>query len=306
MSDKYKGFLALLVCSVIFASFSIWVRLLGRDLLPYQQIGFRNGIALVISLMTMIFFKQSFRSISKVSLWWLTAYTVTFPIAVVLYTLSVLQTKIITTIFGLYLGSLVTSLVIGIFFFKEKITQGKVLSLGLVVTGLVVYIYPFDSNFFSIGIGLALLSGVFDALANSFRKFLAGKIDRFVLVALQMIGGLVVAIGLMSLYGQLTLPVLSPLSWIVGGIFGLSLVVISLLTLIGFSKFDLNLGTIVLSSELFFASIFGLLIFGEKATITELVGGTLILIATALANLEAADFTHFYKKITATAQQKKL
>lgn len=296
MSSQVKGFFSLLLCALIFASFSIWVRLLDVELLPYQQIGFRNSLALVISILVIAITRQSFRSMKAVSPWWLLAYTLTFPIAVVLYTLSVLQVPIMTTIFGLYLGSLITSLVVGISIFKESITLPKIISLGLVLLGLITYIYPFQSEMLSIGLLLAVASGGFDALANSFRKFLAGKIDRFVLVSLQMIGGLCVAGALMLVFQQTTLPSLSPVTWLIGLIFGLSLVAISYLTLVGFSNFDLNLGTVVLSTELFFAALLGYLVFKEAATPTQILGGALLLVASGITNVSEQQFRNLFSK----------
>lgn len=296
MSSQVKGFLSLLLCALIFASFSIWVRLLSVELLPYQQIGFRNALALIISIMVIVITRQSFRTIRAVSPWWLLAYTLTFPIAVVLYTLSVLQVPIMTTIFGLYLGSLITSLFVGVSIFKEAVTLPKMISLVLVLIGLITYMYPFQSEMLSVGLVLAIASGGFDALANSFRKFLAGKIDRFVLVSLQMIGGLCVALLLMFIFHQTALPTLSPIAWLIGLIFGLSLVAISYLTLVGFSNFDLNLGTIVLSTELFFAALLGYLIFKEAATLPQIVGGILLLLASGITNVSDQQFRSLFSR----------
>jgi drug/metabolite transporter (DMT)-like permease len=123
--NHLKGFFALLACAIIFASFSVFVRLLSVDFTPYQQIGFRNVIAFVVGLIAVMFSRQSFASLTKVPSKYILAYTLTFPVAVIFYTLSVLEIKIITTIFGLYLGALITSLVVGTLFFKEKITTLK-------------------------------------------------------------------------------------------------------------------------------------------------------------------------------------
>ena len=115
---KTKGFLALLASAIIFASFGIWVRILGQTLSPFQQIGFRNAISLVISIILIFGTKKTLSSLKQVKPIWLGLYAITFPLAVVFYTLSILQTKIVTTIFALYLGSLVFSLILGLMFFK--------------------------------------------------------------------------------------------------------------------------------------------------------------------------------------------
>lgn len=292
-----SGFLALLASAVLYASFSIWVRLLGRELSPAEQIAFRNSIALALAVVAVQLSKQSFGSLRKANPWLIVGYTLAFPIAVVLFTYSVLQTKIMTTLFWLYLSSLVTSLVVGVGYFKEKMTGQKILSLGLVVVGLAVYNYPFSGQFLSVGAGLAVLSGVFDATANGFKKFFSGKVDRFVLVALQMVGGLVVA-GILSLQQGFTFPSLSPTAWIVGVVFGFSLVLVSYLTLFGFSHFDLNLGTVVLASELFFASVLGWLIFQESVSLAEGIGGGLIFLATVVAQTTLFPLEKQWRQLT--------
>lgn len=282
---KTSGFLALLLSAFIFASFGILVRLLGQQLLPFQQIGFRNLIALVIAIAVILKTRPSFQTITTVKPIWLGLYAVSFSLSVIFYTLAILQTKIVTTIFALYLGSLVMSLIFGVIFFKEKLSLIKIMSLILVMVGLIIYAAPNLSEFLAVGTGLAFLSGFFDAIANSMRKFLGPKLPKIVLVAIQMITGLIIALGLMAWNAQLSLPMLSPQTLIVGTIFGLGLVSVSYLTLIGFTNFDLNLGTVVLASELFFASVFSFLIFHEVSSYYELIGGAIIILATFCAQL---------------------
>lgn len=290
------GFLALLASALLYASFSVWVRLLSIDLSPAEQIGFRNSIALVLAIVAVGLSRQSFGSLRKAQPLLILGYVLAFPIAVVLFTYAVLQTKIMTTLFWLYLSSLVTSLIIGVGYFKEKLTQQKIISLGLVVAGLATYNFPFSGQFLTIGAGLAVLSGVFDATANGFKKFFSGKVDRFVLVALQMVGGLVVA-GILSTQQTLTVPSLSPTTWVVGIVFGISLVLVSYLTLFGFSHFDLNLGTVVLASELFFASLLGWLVFQESVSLAEGIGGGLIFLATVVAQTTTFPLAKQWKSL---------
>ena len=290
------GFLALLASALLYASFSVWVRLLSVDLSPAEQIGFRNSIALVLAIVAVGLSRQSFGSLRKAQPLLIVGYVLAFPIAVVLFTYAVLQTKIMTTLFWLYLSSLVTSLVIGVGYFKEKLTHQKIISLGLVAAGLVTYNFPFSGQFLTVGAGLAVLSGVFDATANGFKKFFSGKVDRFVLVALQMVGGLIVA-GILSTQQTLTVPSLSPTTWVVGIVFGISLVLVSYLTLFGFSHFDLNLGTVVLASELFFASLLGWLVFQESVSLAEGIGGGLIFLATVVAQTTTVPLEKQWKRL---------
>jgi drug/metabolite transporter (DMT)-like permease len=133
----------------------------------------------------------------------------------------------------------------------------------------------------------AIMSGLLDAAANGFRKDLAGKIDKFILVFITTLGGVFVS-GLMMFYFNQSFNFVSGLStntWIVGLIFGFILVAINYLLLIGFQNFDLSLGVIVLSSELIFALLFGLLVFGERPLPKEIIGGAFVMAAVILPNL---------------------
>ncbi len=296
--NKVKGFLALFLAAIIFASFSIFIRLLSSDLMEFQQIGFRNFVGFLIGTLVVLFTKQSFASVGKVSPRYTLLYTLSFPLSVIFYTFAILQTKILTTLFGFYTGSLITSLVIGVLAFNEKIDRLKAISIGLVLLGFVSYMYPFTTNIFTVGFLLAMIGGFFDTVANSFRKYLAGKIDRFVLVVLQMVGGIAVAFPLMALSGQLHMPSISPLNWVIGIVFGGCLVVISYLLLVGFQNFDLNLGTVVMSSEMFFASVLAFIIFKEPSLPNELLGGALIILATVVVNftIEKEGKTHRFAR----------
>lgn len=293
--SKIQSFFALTLAAFLFGSFGIYVRFLSEELLPYQQIGFRNIIALIISVVMVLVTKQTFTTIKKVPLRVTILYALSFPLVVVFYTLAVLNTKIVTAIFGLYLGSLVGSLCLGMLLFQERLTRLKLLSLSLVGLGLLSYTYPFDLSSLGMGFIFALICGALDSVANAFKKHMSGKIDRFVLVVLQMLGGIVIAGVFMAGTGQLFFPILSFASWLIAVMFGISIVAISYLTLIGFQNFDLNLGTVVLATEIFFASIFALIFFQETASFNELLGGILIVLATVVANMSIKEEGRFQR-----------
>jgi drug/metabolite transporter (DMT)-like permease len=284
---KLIGFSSLLLAAFIFGSMAILVRFLSADLTAYQQIGFRYSLGLVLAFGLIVLLKRKI-NLSKIPKKYLFLYALAFPLSVVFYTLSVYQTKVITTIFGLYAGSLLFSLLLGFLFFKEKMTLLKAVSLVTVFIGLLLYSYPFSLSQLNAGFGLALLSGVMDAVANSFRKYLSGKTDRLVLASIPMVGGLLVAGVFMTAAHQLSFQTISPLSWVLGLVFGGLVLSISYLTLVGFQNFDLNLGTIILSSELFFGPALAFLFFRERPSFFELSGGVVIMIAIIIMNFDSS------------------
>ncbi len=284
---KKIGFLSLLLAAASYGSFGIWIRLLSHEMSIYQQIVFRNVIAFMFAILIIIIGKRYGADLKDVSKKNLILYALVVPIAVILYNIGMLNLKIAVATFAFYIGSIIFSELIGIIVFRDKITPLKLISLTLVVIGLGCFIYPFTSTTMSVGFWACLASGLFDGIGNGFRRNLAGKLDKFFLVAVTAIGGMVVS-GAMMINGHQTLTFINHLSvttWIIGIVFGLILMLVNYLLLIGFQNFELGPGVITLSTELFFALIFGLIVFREIPLAKELIGGLFILTASILPNL---------------------
>lgn len=285
------GFSALLACAAIFGSMGILTRFLGANFTAYQQIAFRYTFGSSIGIILALFLRKkvSFNSVPKP---FLLLYTFTFPVEITLWTISVLHTTILTTVAVFYAGSLLSSLLVGHFVFDEKISTKKLISGVFTLIGLAMYMYPFSfANLLNIGIIFALLSGLLDTAANSFRKHLSGKMDRLVLALLPMLGGVTLSLILMGASHQLAFPPISLFSWFIGLLFGICVLAISYLTLVGFHNFDLNLGTIVLSAELLFAPIFAYLFLREVPSSQEFVAAFFIGAAIVMMNLKISFST---------------
>lgn len=284
MKKTYSGLISLLTAGVLFGSFGVWVRLLSSDLSSYQQIAFRNIVALIIAILIIFVakIKLNFNGVSKKNL---LLFGLSFPTAVVFYTASVLNTSIMLSIFSFYFGSIFASLLLGIIIFQEKLTRMKVFSMLAVLIGFYILVQPEGIAQIDRGMLYGVVAGLFDTISNVFRKHLSGKLDRVVLTLVPQIGGLLVATSLMAYFGDLTLPTISPTNYIVGLIFGGMIFAINYLTLYGFQHFDLNLGTITISSEVVFASLFGWIIFAEVPRTYDLYGATFIILAIIIGNL---------------------
>ncbi len=284
---KSLGFISLFASALAFGSFGIWIRLLSEEMSIYQQIVLRNTSALVISVIIVLATKQ----FSKVD--WKTiniknflTYVILVPLAVIAYNVAMIDTKIAVATFAFYVGTILTGWAAGVFFFKEKLTTEKWVSLILVLIGLALFAYPFSS--ISVGLIAGIISGVLDGAANGFRKDLAGKVSKLVLVMFTAIGGVIISGGMMIVFNQDLgfMSTISNTSWGIGIFFGSLLVLLNYLLLVGFQNFDLSLGSIVLSLELLFALLFGFLFLKEFPNSREIFGGLLILLANVLPNLK--------------------
>ena len=285
---RFVGFTSLFLTSALFGSFAIWIRLLSSELSTYQQIVFRNIIAFVFATLFILLRKTDLKKLATVNKFKLAAFTLLVPLAVILYVIAILETKISVVTFAFYAGTISTSWLIGVLFFKEKINKIGLSSLLFVAVGLFFLTYPFSIRTLSFGFVIAIVSGIVDSFGHALRKDFTGKIDRLLLVLLTTIGGVILS-GTMILVSNNDLnffPQITNTGWIIGIIFGFSLVAVNFLLLLGFQNFDLSLGSIVLVAELFFATVFAMIVLKEFPTKLELVGGVFILIASILPNLE--------------------
>jgi len=282
--NKTKGFLSLLSAGFLFGIFGIFVRLLNSEMTNFQQIFFRSVVGFILASGIIILFKKKV-SIKNISLVNLLLFAISLPLTIVFYTLSILKTKIIVSVAALFLGSILLSLVAGILFFKEKLTVKKGLAIISSILALYFFTAPFSFKNINIGLVFGILSGFMDTLSNTFKKHLGDKVDRFLLVSIQMMGTIIISLVLMLYTKTLFIPQISPFILLVGLLFGFFLMLNNYLMLVGFHNFDLNLGTIILSSELLFAFIFGYLFYKEMPTSNELIGGGLITFSIIIAHL---------------------
>lgn len=288
MTNKTKGFLALLASGITFGSFGIWVRLLSSELTSYQQIVFRNLFALSFTVLIIILKKINWKEIRTINRHKLISFAFVVPISVILYVFAVTNEKIAVVTFAFYGGTIITSWLLGMLFLKEKPDKLGWVSLLLVFIGLIVMNYPMSFTSLSFGFVLAFLSGATDGLANYLRKSLGGNLNKFLLVLLTAIGGVLVS-GFMILLSGNNLLFMTDLPtnvWLTGILFGGLLILVNFLLLYGFQHFDVSLGSIVLSTELFFATFFAVIVFREVPSLFEIIGGILILVGVVVPNIQ--------------------
>lgn len=282
LSDRAKGGLALFGASAIYASFGPLIRTLSEMFGDYTQVGARMGLAFLFLLAVAFAFKL----VRKLTLKQV-GYSVLLGIIsigiVVAFTISVIEVKIATAVFLLYAASMVSSLVLGTIFFKESLGVQKIIALVLAFIGL----WMFGDVLIALTLGVlaALFSGVCEGFGNVVRKKLKG-VDKTTVLLWQFF---VSAVGALLLAIFLSEPMIKDVSAgpvIALVIFAFLQLGLNNLLLFGFQHFDVNIGTVILSLELFFAAILGFIFFGEALTTNELLGGVAIFVASVVSAWE--------------------
>ncbi len=105
----------------------------------YEQIFIRSIVTLL--LLMIVGRKQIKLAIPKNKIFILIICALAFPLSAILYTVSIETIKATNTIFALYIGSIFTSILIGFYFFKEKMTINKVISFVTILIAITIISY---------------------------------------------------------------------------------------------------------------------------------------------------------------------
>lgn len=216
---------------------------------------------------------QDRRAFFSVRVW---GFGVTFPIAMLLWTLSIVWGTVRSGTFGLYFGSLLASIPLGKMFFQESITPKKIFCVGIALLGAVTFLLPFDiADFTLTSVCIGALGGCVQSLNLCYRRWL-GDISRPVILVVQGAGGFVLCAGLAAI-SSLQITTVSFEGWALGLMYGALSALVSYLLLVGARFIELSRGAILLASDLVWATLFAALALGEIPTQYQLAGCALLL-----------------------------
>lgn len=279
LSDKQKGILALVGLAIVYASMGIFVRYLSLSFAFFQQIYLRLFTAVVIGF---LIYNRSlnYQKLKKIKPeeWLLLIFRATtyYLLGLALYTKSILLTKISTVSF---IGSIPMTAILGMLLYREKITYKKVAFLLLSFIGVVIISVKDFSSIFDWRLGelLTLISVIFTSLSIVLRK------NQSKLLSNNEMSQIIITIAFImlfftSFFAKESLPLTG---WNTGSmliviIAGLANTIMIFLTNYGFEKIQTVIAANILTLEMFFAVLIGLMFYREIPSLKEIFGGVLI------------------------------
>lgn len=288
MNPYRKGFAALLLSGFLFSVFGILVRTLGEVFTDYGQV-FARMVFVVILLIPILLFKKENIIISKNYIGKILLFSFLVLISIVFFTISVGQLKVSSAVFLLYSGNILASIVIGKLFFKENLDRMKIIAFAFCILGISAFSGNWTSEFLLLPILLAVFSGVFEAGTHALRKSLKDLSRNTVLFYQYAIGAAFSFVFSFTFSQGITNTTVDLKSLAIVILFAVLLLVVGNLLLYGFKNFDLNIGVIVLSSELLFSIIASALLLNEIPSLNEIIGALFIFIAVVIVNVRMED-----------------
>lgn len=283
-SNQTKGFIALVSTAAILGTFGVLIRALSTTFSDTGQVFARSFFAALIIIGVVLYKKINPLKVNKADRKYILIFSLVFPLSILFFTFSANLIKVSNSLFMLYVGSLVSTAFFGKVLFKEKFALQHMTSLIFVLAGLSFFVYPFNFETLSFGIFAGLLSGIFEGSSHTLRKLMK-NVSREVVVFYQSVSSVALAIIFLIFSKEVFIKEFHISSLFIALIFGALLVAIGYFLVYGFSKFDVNLGTIILATELFFALVINAVFLKEFPTFFELFGGLLIFAGTVLTSL---------------------
>lgn len=282
--DK-KGYLALVLVTVIYGSYGVMIRLVGQDFAVFSQAWIRNLLVAVMASFGLWLLKIKLKPIQRKHwLWivlWLLSGIGTIPLTFTAFN----NLPIGTTYILIYVAMITTGYLSGWIFFKEKITALKVGSIFLAFIGLLI-IYSINIAadkmlFFFIALGSGALTGLWNTVTKKFSDSYSNLqlvlIDGFASFAVSLVAFFALGEGLPEIR-------LTPAwGWIV--LYACFQMAAVGLVVYGFKHVEAQIGSIILPLETFFGALFGFVVFGEALSGGTLIGGLLILLAATLPGI---------------------
>jgi drug/metabolite transporter (DMT)-like permease len=275
---------SLLTVGLLYGLSAVIAKYLSRFINAYQVIEYRFGIAFIAAVLILLLSKKRLE-FKQVDPKILAAFAITFPTSAILFTLSVFHASVALAVFSFYAANLVAQFVIGKLYFNEKVNLVKGFAILASVASLVAFTNPFSHFTVTSGLAFGLIAGVVQAIASSFQKLLSSSTDKTSLLILQTLAGVVMAVIILALTGKSLVPSLNGFAWFSTVVFGLGMLAIMYLFLVGYKYTNLNIGSILVSSELFFGPFFALLLLSERIAANVLIGGVFTTLAAVLVSV---------------------
>ncbi len=285
MNYSKKGIILILLSALCFGSYGVWSKLIGTSFGNFYQ-GWTRALIIAIILLPILLFNKQIVPIKNKDYKWLGLFLIFTSLtqAPLFYAFNHMDIGSATLLF--FVSMLLTMYVVGVLFLGEKITKVKMISFTLAVLGMYV-VFSFSLVLFSLlAATLAIVNGIASGGEVSFSKKLSGKYSPLYISWLSWIIILItnapmsIFLGEVQHFPSFSLIWLYALGYAITSLFGFWLIIK------GLKYVEAGIGGLIGLLEIVFSITLGILIFSEKLSLKIILGGLLIIIASALPHIQ--------------------
>ncbi|HSW65797.1 MAG TPA: DMT family transporter [Bacillota bacterium] len=282
-SAKAVGASLVVMSSLFYGSYGVWMALMGTAFGVYTQGIFRSLLVVLIVLPVALLRRQWQPIQWRRDRWWL---LVSFLTSIGIAGPSYYATQKIGV--GLMSAVLYAGIVLAMFFFgwllsKERYTLDKGIATALGLVGLWLVFSPNANHLGLLGLGAALVAG----LASGLNVVVSQKMPYGVLQTMSIAwsGGVLACLGMALLLGEYRQPITWGVQWLYLVLFVATSVLASSTVIKGVKLIDAGSAGILGLLEIIFGVLLGVVFFGERPGGLALVGMAFITLAAAIPYL---------------------
>lgn len=287
MKSKHTlGVASILASAFFYGTYGVWSRLMVGGFGEFNQAWIRAGIVLAL-IVPFGLINNSFKRIARADWKWFAVVSLAGGLnqAPYYFGFRYLDVGLATLLF--YGALTIGAFIIGKFFFSEQITREKSISLVIGLIGLLV-INGINSNMIQFLAALAVITaGVMGACIVTFSKKLSSNYSETQILT-SIFVCMLICNALISIFFKETLSTsLISVAWGAQLLYTAAQLAANALVIKGFALLQPAIAALLGLTEVIFAIILGMIIFGEQLTPSIIVGSFLILAAAALPQAQA-------------------
>ncbi len=286
-SNRLKGSVALLVLTMLYGVYGVYNRMIGSFFDPFAQQWIRNGLVAVIAVLIIILLRQKPFRIRREDIPWIAVWLLSGSWVMVALFIAFNHLYLSTVYFLFYSTMIISGVVCGSIFFREKMSVYKIASVLFSFIGLgLIYSLTVSQDdlvyvILSLGVGIAL------GFWNTISKKFSDHYSEVQIVFWDALAALTVGLIGFAVLGE-AMPLFTwNVSWMWLIIYSLTQVATVGLLVYGFKQLEAQVGSLILPIEIIFATLFSYLVFGEVPSVMALVGGSSILVGALLPHFQA-------------------
>jgi drug/metabolite transporter (DMT)-like permease len=244
-----------------------------------------RALIIVIALFPFLYYKKQIVPIQRVDRKWLFLFLffTAFTQAPIFYAYTHMDIGSANLFF--FVSTLLTMYIVGTLFLKEKMSPVKIISFIVAILGM-CFVFSFSLKVFALlAVTMAIVNGIASGGEIAFSKKISGAYSTLYITWLSWVVIVITNLPISLALGETQhLPALSTI-WLwhvmyaIASIFGFWAVIE------GLKHLEAGVGGLLGLLEIIFSIAFGVLFFSEKVTAPILIGGLLIIFASALPHL---------------------
>ncbi len=279
-----RGVVFITLSAMFYASYGIWSKLMTGVFGEFTQAWTRGLVILILILLANIRF-HFLKPIKRTDLPWFIVIGLCGGLNQAPYYFGFEHLPIGTAIILFYASLVVVGYILGKLFFAEKLGPTKLVSLTLALIGMVtIYQFSLAPNQIIPAIAM-ILAGSMGSTAVVSSKKLSGTYSEAQIILTYSIFT-IAANSILALIFQESIPGFNHLTAWMGQLgYLVAYLTANIAVIEGFRHLEPSVGSIIGLTEIIFGFVYGIILFNEPITTSTIIGGSVILLATALPNL---------------------